>query len=288
MAGGNMKVLVNINHIDDINNSSDAYLAGIRDFSVNMPSFDIDNIKKIIDSCNNKHKDIFIGINKNIHEEELNSLKNILLELDKYQVTGIIFYDMALLQLKKELKLHNNLVWGQEHMTTNSSTINFFYQKGVKYTLLSSELSYDELNEIVNESKSKLIIPLFGYQSMMVSRRKLINNYLSTFNIRNNDQLRYMSKEGKRYALEENNGGTIVYSSYILNGLKEALKITKKDNYIYLNSFNIPGNIFKEVIDIYKDTNESNVDINEEKINKLLEGKTDKGFLYHETVYKVR
>jgi putative protease len=288
MAGGNMKVLVNINHIDDINNSSDAYLAGIRDFSVNMPSFDIDNIKKIIDSCNNKHKDIFIGINKNIHEEELNSLKNILLELDKYQVTGIIFYDMALLQLKKELKLHNNLVWGQEHMTTNSSTINFFYQKGVKYTLLSSELSYDELNEIVNESKSKLIIPLFGYQSMMVSRRKLINNYLSTFNIRNNDQLRYMSKEGKRYALEENNGGTIVYSSYILNGLKEALKLSKKGNYIYLNSFNIPSNIFKEVINIYKDTNESNVDINEEKINKLLEGKTDKGFLYHETVYKVR
>lgn len=283
-----MKVLVNINHIDDINNSSDAYLAGIRDFSVNMPSFDIDSIKNIIDCCNNKHKDIFIGINKNIHEEELDSLKKILMELDKYQVTGIIFYDMALLQLKKELKLHNNLVWGQEHMTTNSSTINFFYQKGVKYTLLSSELSYDELNEIVNESKSKLIIPLFGYQSMMVSRRKLINNYLSTFNIKNNDQLRYMSKEGKRYALEENNGGTIVYSSYILNGLKEALKITKKDNYIYLNSFNIPGNIFKEVIDIYKDTNESNVDINEEKINKLLEGKTDKGFLYHETVYKVR
>ena len=283
-----MKVLVNINNIEDINNKSDAYLVGIAPFCVNMPAFNMNDIKDIIKKCNTNKKDIFIGLNKNIHESELDDLKKILIELDNYKVTGILFYDMALISLKRELKLHNNLVWSQEHMTTNSSTINFFYQKGIKYALLSSELSYDELKEIVDNTKSKLIIPLFGYQSMMVSRRHLVNNYLSTFNINNTDDIRYMSKEGKRYALEEDNNGTIVYSSYILNGLKEALKLSKKDNYIYLNSFNIPKDIFNKIIDIYKDTNDNNVNQNEDKINKLLEGKIDKGFLYHETIYKVK
>ena len=283
-----MKLLVSIKNIDEIDNNSDAYLVGMADFSVNMFSFDLDNIIKIIKRCNEKNKDIFIGINKNIHESELTSLKSILLELYKYKITGILFYDMAVFELKKELGLHTNLVWSQEHMTTNSSTINFFYGKGVKYTLISSELSFDEINDIQNNTKSKLIIPLFGYQSMMVSRRHLVNNYLSTFNIKNDDDIRYMFKEDKRYALSENESGTVVYSSYILNGLKEALKLSKSGNYIYLNRFNIADDIFNKVVKIYKETNNTNVDINEENINKLLEGKIDKGFLYHETIYKVK
>ena len=59
-----------------------------------------------------------------------------------------------------------------------------------------------------------------------------------------------------------------------------------KSDYVILNSFGIDDDTFIEVLKMYNNVNESNVKEYNEKINSMLN--TNKGFLYKETIYKVK
>lgn len=72
---------------------------------------------------------------------------------------------------------------------------------------------------------------------------------------------------------------------FILNGLKESLILKDKVNYIVLDAFNI--NKFKQVLKIFKEVNESNVLEYENKLNSMFNN-LNKGFLYEETIYRVK
>ena len=74
----------------------------------------------------------------------------ILVQLDKMNITGVFFYDLAVLELKRELNLNIDLVWNQTHMVNNYKTCNYYYSKGVKYALLGKEITLDEILEIIN------------------------------------------------------------------------------------------------------------------------------------------
>ena len=120
----------------DIKDKVDAYLIPLKDLSINYKkTFSVAEIKEL----KKLNKEIFVFINKNIHNNELEILKENLKEIEKLDINGIIFYDIALIELKKELNLKTDLVWHQEHLTTNYATANYYYDKGVKYTYLSSE-----------------------------------------------------------------------------------------------------------------------------------------------------
>jgi hypothetical protein len=51
-----------------------------------------------------------------------------------------------------------------------------------------------------------------------------------------------------------------------------------------MNNVLIEDDIFEKIIKIYKDGNPDD----EKIVDELMEGNTDKGFLYKETVYKVK
>ena len=55
-----------------------------------------------------------------------------------------------------------------------------------------------------------------------------------------------------------------------------------------LNSFLINDNDFEEIVRWFNSVNEDNKEELSNKINNLLDNKWDKGFLYKETVYKVK
>ena len=169
-------------------------------------------------------------------------------------------------------------------MTTNYLTSNFWYEYGAKYTMLSSEITLDEINEIALNANAKTMVPIFGYLPMFVSRRHLVKNYLDTFKIKDDSNINYIEKEDKMYAIIDSNDGTIAYSNKCLNGINETLKLNV--DYIVLNSFNINNATFKRVVSMYNIVNESNVQEFKEEIDKMLD--TDTGFLYKETVYEVK
>ena len=239
----------------------------------------LDIIKK------NSDKDIFVSLNKNMHDNDLENLKDTLLKLDKTNVKAVIYYDISIVNLKQELELNLELVWNQEHMTNNYFTINYWKEHGVNYTWLSNDITLKEIKEIKENVDSKLMIELFGYVPMFTSYRHLINNYLKTFNLKEKKEY-YIEKEGKSYSIVDDERGTTVYSSNILNGLYESVELNDFD-YIILNSYNIDEDCFEIVVELFNNVNDKNKEEYKKIISNMFE-KTDSGFLYKETVYKVK
>ena len=169
-------------------------------------------------------------------------------------------------------------------MTNNYYTINFWYEKNVKYTWVSNDITLREMQEIKENTKAKLMVTLFGYLPIFASKRHLVKNYLKTFDLKDNSKINYMEKEEKIYPLVDDEG-TVVYTDFILNGLKE--KLILNYDYIILNSFLIEDDKFSQVLDIFNSVNDNNLNKKEEELNKLFNN-LKKGFFYNETVYKVK
>lgn len=283
-----MKLLVmpsSIKQINEIIDNIDGVIVGIDELCINMPvNFTKEEVFEIIDICNKNNKEIFISLNKNMFNSDLDYLKEILLELDKKEINGIMYYDIAIVNMKQELGLKTVLVWNQEHLTTNYLTSNYWYDFGAKYTYLSSEITIEEINEIKEKASAKLMVTLFGYLPMFVSRRHLVKNYLDTFELKDDSKINILEKEGNKYQIIDSKDGTVAYSSHILNGITEVLN-TKVD-YMVLNSFSIDDDKFKEVVYMFKTVSTNNVIEYKEKIDSMF--KTNLGFLYKETIYKVK
>ena len=261
-------IINNIKEAKDIQDYIDAFLLPIENLSINyIHTFSLEQIKEI----KKLNKEIFIIINKNIHNNELFLLKKTLKEIENLNINGVIFYDIALVNLKQKMHLKTPLVWNQEHLTTNYGTVNYWYNKGVEYAYLSSELTKREIDEIKNNAKAKLFVNVFGYIPMFTSKRHLVNNYLETFNLKSKHQ-NTIRKEGKIYPINDTNLGTTVYSNYILNAVD--IDFNKID-YLVFNSNLIDEKDFINVLKDYK----------EKQKNKFPK---ETGFLYQETIYKVK
>ena len=139
------------------------------------------------------------------------------------------------------------------------------YSKNVKYAYLSSEITIKEVNEIKKNTHQLLMYNVFGYLPMFASRRHLVKNYLTTFNLKGNDDY-YIRLNDKKYKIIDNNNGTIAYSNYILNIIDDLDSLDV--DYVVYNSFMIP-----DILDVLNGNN---------KYEKVL------GFAYDETIYKVK
>lgn len=265
--------------IIDLLDYVDGYIIGVKDKSVNLPIyFEMDEIIEITKLLNEKNKKVFISLNKNMHNKDIVELKEILKELEKYDIEGILYYDVALINIKEELKLNINLVFSQEHSVTNYETINYWNKKGATHAYLSSEITLHEIKEISEKANSKLLVLVFGYIPIFVSERKLITNYLNNFDIKSDSEKYHIYKEEKNYPVLESKNVTEVYTDYILNGIDEIKELDRVDYFVF-NSFNIEEELFNGII--------KNIDnITNEEIEKNLN--VDKGFLYKETIYKVK
>lgn len=262
-------IINSIKQAKELKNLVSSFIMPINDFSINYEhTFSKEEIKEI-----NKTKEVFVIVNKNIHNNELDSLKKLLLEIEKINVSGIIFYDIAIINLKNKLNLKTPLVWHQEHLTTNYQTINYWYSKNVEYTYLSSELTKKEMDEIVKNTKAKTFVNVFGYLPMFTSRRHLVNNYLECFNLNSENKSKTIYKEDKYYPISDKENGTTVYSDYILNALDEDFS-----NYDYLvfNSNFIKDEDFYDTLVKFKEKKEG------------YRFPFEHGFLYKETIYKVK
>lgn len=280
------KILTIPNSLDEINKTKDlvdGFIIGIKDMSVNVNCYiDIDELD-ILNTISDK--DIFISLNKNMHNSDIDKVKNILIKLNNYNIKGVLYYDIGVLNLYRSLNLNYDLVWAQEHSTTNYNTINYYSSFGVNYAYLSSDITEEEMITISNNSKVKLMTTLFGHLPMFVSKRHIVKNYLEYFNLKDESSVNYIEKEGKTYPIIDNNIGTSVYSNNILNGIKTKLNVDLE--YVVLNSFNIEIDKFIQVIDMFNSVNKDNIDEYNDKINSMFNN-IDYGFLNTKTIYRVK
>ena len=133
-----MKILVEFKGQETINlDYCDGIILGLKDYSVmNVCEYSLEQIEII---CNKyKEKEIFVNLNRNFFNDDIEKLKEVLKKLASLKLKGVFFYDMAVLELKKELNLDINLVWNQTFMVNNYETCNYYYKRGKRTLLLKS------------------------------------------------------------------------------------------------------------------------------------------------------
>lgn len=264
----------------------DGIILPLENYSVESNiSFSLDEIKDIVSKSN---CEVFIKLNKNIFNHEIDDLKNILVELDKINVTGIFFYDLAVLELKRELGLNVDLVWNQTHMVNNYKTCNYYYSKGCKYALLGKEITLDEIKDIIIKSDITSMVEVISKPSVAFSKRKLITNYYKNLGMIGKDSFVALEKvTGTKYILKENNDGTTFYLDVITNGtsvIKDLYNCGCK--YIIFREFGLED-IFSELIDDTKNYINNGCNDNNylEKYKKLGDSTN---FFFKETIYRVK
>ena len=248
--------------------------------------FSLEEIKKIREE--NPSLEMFININKNLSNDDIKPLTEILMELDNLNVQGIFFYDLAVLKLKQELNLKTNLVWSQTHMVNNYKTCNYYYTKGVKYALLGKEITLEEILEIIKLSSITSMVEVVGLPSVAFSKRKLITNYFKDLNKEPKDKLVVREKVSDAdYELQEDFNGTSFFLKDVVNGtgiIKDLYEANLE--YIVLREYGIES-IFNELLVDTKEYIEGNCQ-NTDYVEKYKSLGDNTNFFFKKTIYMVK
>ena len=272
----------------DLSKYTDGLILSLKNYSSqSYLTYTFEEIEQIIK--NNPDKEIFINLNKNFFNDEIESLKEILLKIDKLNVKGIFFYDLAILQLKKECNLKTDLIWSQTYMVNNYKTCNYYHSKGVKYALLSKEITLEEIKEIITKSKIEAMVETVSMPSVAFSKRKLLTNYYHNLNKEAKKNLVVTEKAtNEEYQVLEDETGT----NFFLNKITNATSIIKElyscnCPYIILREYGIDHELFKELlIDTQKYIESKCQD--EEYINKYESLNDFTNFFFKKTIYQVK
>ena len=288
-----MKYVIIPNSKDDIeiykNKGANTFIFGLKGYSINYPELSLEEIKSL-----SKTVDLFISINKNLFNNELDDIKLILIELSKLPIKGILYYDLGLLNLVLENKIDIDLIWHQTHMVTNYNTCNYYYDKGVKYGFLANEITLEEILEIKEKTNMKLMVEVFGYPIMSHSRRSLLSNYFKSIKKEKENRTYHLEDRENNYLLKETENGASILYGKLINGTKPLFDLIKnKIDYGILDMQEVDISTSLKVLDTYQYIHDNIDDITAKEkeeiidsMNKLIGDSTN--FFYKKTIYKVK
>lgn len=278
-------------------NNIDGFIIGIEEYSENFNYLvKRTKLKEICNKLNEQNKKIYVMLNKLYFNKEVSNLKQIIKDIDKLNITAIIFSDIAVLNIVKEENLNIDLIWYSK-LTTNSQTMKFLERRGVKGFILSPEITLDEQIEISKKVNSPCSIKLFGYNIVGVSSRHLLSNYFKLCKIDKSINKKYYIKEKNSDEFFQiiENGNTTFLTGKIVNGLLEYKKLINENvnAFIILDDHLIPESTFYNVLEAFIALkNAPNDEIFALKLKEVIDSNnyynTYNGFLNKKTIFKVK
>lgn len=246
--GDYMKLIVSANSYDHLSEllklKIDGILLSIDKLSVN-DSFYIN--KEDLANIDFKGKEVFISLNKLMHNADLPLLRETLAYLKDKNVR-IMFYDMAVYMIAREYDMLDKLVIMQDHLNASTLSNNFYEKRGLKGSFITSDITKDELLEIKKHSKMEIFFLGYGYAPIFYSRRYLITNYLKYIKEKNNGtDYKIVSDTNKAYIIDEEAYGTTVYTEEPIN-LINYLDDLKAIDYLVLKSNKITDQEFNKMV----------------------------------------
>ncbi len=282
-----MKLLVEVNHKEHLPiQNVDGIILPLEGYAVeSITYFSMEEIQDIIQ---NSSSEVFVKMNRNFFNDDIKKLTTILKDLDQMNIAGILFYDLALLELKQELKLSVDLVWNQTHMVHNYRTCDYYYSRGVKYAVLGKELTLEEIKEILKKSKITSMVEVVSRPSIAFSRRKLLTNYGKDLGVDVSSSMDIEEKVSKeKIHVIEGSDGTSFFLDTIMNGTSIIHDLYVEDcPYIIIKEYGIED-CFMELVTDTMDYIHGGCCDNQyiEKYRKLGDYTN---FFFKKTIYKVK
>lgn len=229
-------------------------------------------IEEIITIANNTDKDITIAMNKMIHNEDLELVKTVLDKIKDSNIKKILFYDLSILELVKEMNINKELIISQEHSNASINSNEFYYNKGIKSTFITSDITYKEVLEIKSNTKMKVYYTVYGYLPIFYSRRLLLTNYFKYIDKSMDDDTYYIFNNDLKYMIKEYNYGTVIYSP-LVNLINEKEVLGDIDNLVIDLSYTSDSKIIDKFITGEKENNTYTGFFNKKTIYKLKDEK---------------
>lgn len=209
----------------------------------------------------------FLYINRILDTEAILKLKEDLKKVTQ-NIIGICFTDLGLIRIVRELGLNLQLIYMQNHNTTNASSINC-YLEDVDSVLISTDITKEEIFTILNRAKKPLVLPCFMRVEAMYSRRTLLTNYESHFGLeKENTKVLHEEISKMDFLAVENPYGTVLYTNKFID-----YRSIKHENvlYYYINPIGLDNKTIETIL-------------NGEDLSNI----SDTGFLYKETYYRLK
>ena len=240
-----------------LNKDIKGIILGVKSLSIYPLELDIDSI---IDIKNNTDKKVYVIINKMIHNNDLDMVREVINKINNSNIDGIILYDLGVFNIIKKKNVNKELILSMEHLNASINSHLFYKKRGI---------TYNEVLDIKNNTDMNIFYMVYGYLPIFYSRRCLITNYFKYIDRENNSDRYYIYNNNMKYMVIEHNFGTIIYSP-LVNMINEIDKLSDIDNLIIDLSYN------------------NDIDIIDKYLNKEHMDNTYTGFFDKKTIYKLR
>lgn len=206
-----------------LNTNVHKIIFGIKGYSCRFNNYiNLEQLRRIVE--HKQDKKISICLNNIYHENDVERLEKLLIELSKIEIDEIIFHDYAVPQIALEQNLHFNLNYCPETINTNIGQIDFFIKNGFKSFTIARELLLHEVKELAaNKQSLEVEMQVHGFTFFMHSNWSLISNYkkhLDMNHISHDKNIKfYEIREELRVLpnlIYEDYSGTHMFSGFVL------------------------------------------------------------------------
>lgn len=282
-----MKLVVNINSIEQLNNLKD-YASCVLIEDENFSNYRIASYDSIalLEEANRLNITPIIKLNSMIHPFKLEMFKNTLIKYLDYNCL-FLFTDLGACHIASSLGIINRVIYDPITMITNSLDANLYSNYGFNAIGLSLEITIDDVKKIIEKTKAKIFYQIFGYHLMFHSKRPLISLYEKFENktiIRENLTLEETTRTD-RYPILESNNGTFIFRSYAVSLLDNLNDLDIE--YALIDSFNLSTEAYNVVVKTYSEYLNKHISLYDAKnVINSLDIKIDDGFTYKDSDYK--
>lgn len=177
------ELVVTPHHLDEIKAlieaGADAFIVGDEKFGLRLAGyFNKEELDAAIQLIKSHQKKVYLAINAIMTNALLNELREYLEEIKTWEIDALRFSDPGAYMLAKEIMPDMTLQWSSETLGTNYFTVNYWYDRDVRRTILAPELMKDSVIETKRHAKGEIEILVHGAICMFQSRRLLVGNYL--------------------------------------------------------------------------------------------------------------
>ena len=131
-------------------------------------NFSINDLEKISEICKKNKIKSWVTLNTVVYDEEIDEIKNILDQIKKAGIDGIIASDLAVIKIANDKKIE---VCASTQMSVSNLETVKFLSKWVNRIVLARELNLEQIKKItqgIKKEKIKMEIEVFGHGAMCV------------------------------------------------------------------------------------------------------------------------
>lgn len=233
------------------------------------------------------NKTPFVLVNGLYSEEEIQKIEELISNMPKN--VHYMFSDLGVLEILKEKNLTPVSIYDPKTMITNSLDATFYLNNGLEAVAPSLEITTKDTLSIAKSCNNNIMLKVFGYHPMLISKRKLISTYfkyknIDNYKLSNNSKLVEQTRQ-EVYPIIENSRDTTIYRTHQINYIKE-LEQFRNIKYFFLNDLLTEKSVYFDILSAY--SNYINLKIDKESAISLIEKHMEisDGFMYKDSVYR--